>query len=175
MIKISIKKLEKELNLKLKKNIEVLGLDLATRTGWCLLKSDDKDIYLDYSFLDMKTLDRDKRYYFMTEFFKSLIKPNYYIVIEDTFMRLNAAGFKFLSRLGGIIYAICYFNKVKHTPVWIYASSARKKVGIKGNTKKIDVAIFLDRIGIKIEDEDICDAIVLSLTGCIKEEVECIL
>jgi Holliday junction resolvasome RuvABC endonuclease subunit len=172
MIKISIKKLERKLNFRIKPNIKVLGLDLASRTGYCIITTTKYYVNIDYSFINIQTKDIHERYYYMTKIFNEIIKPEYDIVIEDTFLKWNANAFKFLSRLGGIVYSICYFKKVKNHPIFMYASSARKNLGIKGNCKKEGVFKYLKTLGLSLKDEDICDAIVLALNGIIGESLE---
>ena len=74
MIKrIPIKTLESRLNIKIKHNIKVLGIDTAPRrTGWCLLTVGDKVIEIDYGFIEVKSKNRYVTYNELINIFNQL-------------------------------------------------------------------------------------------------------
>jgi Holliday junction resolvasome RuvABC endonuclease subunit len=167
LITITLKKLEKKLG-KLKKNVQVLGIDTASRTGWCLIKTDAKNIYLDFGVFKVDSKDVNFKFGKIIETFDNIIKPEYKVILEDTFLGMkfmNPYMFKYLSKLGGILFAVCKYKKVEDIS-FLMASSARKTIGIKGNCKKKEVHDSIKGLlGIEINDEDVSDAIVLALNG----------
>ena len=46
-MKIKIKDIEKKFNIKIRRNVASLGLDTATKTGYCIAKSNTRYIYFD--------------------------------------------------------------------------------------------------------------------------------
>ena len=53
MIVLEKEKLEKRLGKLLKKGSAV-GLDIASRTGYCLTKVDETQVYIDFGFISLK-------------------------------------------------------------------------------------------------------------------------
>jgi len=171
MITIKIKELEKKLDKKIIRNIKVLGVDTASRTGWAKATVDDKEVKIDYGFIDIESKDKLVKFNFMIEAFPDLVKGNDKIVIEDVFMKFNVMVHSMLSRIGMIVYVLAHQMKINEK-YFIWATTARKNIGLKGNVKK-DVLHkeFTSKFGIKINDEDITDAIILVLSGIIEKEV----
>jgi Holliday junction resolvasome RuvABC endonuclease subunit len=167
LIKLSLKTLEKRIG-KIKKNVQILGVDTASRTGWCLIKTDSKDVTFDFGVFHIDSKDVTFKFNKIIETFDNIIKPEYKVILEDTFLGMkfmNPYMFKYLSKLGGLLYAVCKYKKVEDVS-FLMACSARKTVGIKGNCKKAEVHKFVNRIlGVNIEDEDVSDAVVLALNG----------
>lgn len=169
MLKISISKLEKQLGKLVKQNTTVLGFDTASRSGWCKIVTTDKEVKLDYGFIDIDSKDRNFKFNQMIEIFPNLIKGCDKVVIEDVFLKFNVMVHSFLSRIGMIVYVISHQLGIKEKD-FIWATTARKNIGLKGNAKKEEIhKEFTEKFDIKINDPDIMDAIVLALNGVIQE------
>jgi Holliday junction resolvasome RuvABC endonuclease subunit len=166
---MTIKTLEKKLAKSVKKDITVLGLDTASRTGWCKITIDKKNVKFDYGFIDIDTKNRYFKYNEIIDFLYKLIQPGYKVIVEDTFYRFNPAMFRLISRIGAIAYTLAYLDGC--SPRYMLATTARKNLGIKGNCKKEEVSQYLkDKFGLNIKDNDIGDAIVLALCGVLEDE-----
>jgi len=169
---IKITDLEKKLNIRIKKNAKVLGLDTATRTGWCLLITDNNIINKEYGFISVKTKDKNKYFQYneIIDLFNNVIKKEYEVIIEDTFFRFNPSVFRLISRIGAIAYTLAHLKgcSVKY----ILATSARKNLGFLGNMKKKDFHIaFLNKSELDLADDiDIIDAYVLALNGLLDDK-----
>lgn len=175
MIELDRKNLEKKLCFKLKNNITVLGLDPASRTGWCLISATDNKIKIDYGFLDIDSKDVYFKYDRMIEVFKQYIdnldskKDNKLVVIEDVFFGRNINTLKMLARIGMIIYVLATLKGIPK--YYILATQARCKLKLKGVAKKKEVQEqFLSKVNLELDDNDIVDAIVLALNGLIEED-----
>jgi Holliday junction resolvasome RuvABC endonuclease subunit len=165
---MQIKDFEHKLGFKLKRNVSVLGLDTASKTGWCLLKTTNKKIKIDYGFIKVDTKNIDFKYKEIIKLFNEIIKSEYKVVIEDTFFRFNPAMFRLISRIGGIAYTLAYLKGCDVN--YIFATTARSKIGLKGNAKKEQIQEeFKKKLNFTLEDEDIIDAMILALVG-LKEE-----
>lgn len=166
--KFNIEELQRNLKKAIRRNVAVLGLDLATKSGWCLITTNSVSLTINYGVIDTKSkniLDRFDEY--IKELSK-LIKKEYEIVIEDSYFGGNVVTLKFLAKLEGIAYCIAKLKKIKKQPIMINASSARKQVGAKGNFSKDEVALWIkDKLKIKIEDDNAADALILALVGLI--------
>lgn len=149
----------------------VLGVDLSnTETGYCLSK-DGK--ISDYGTIKpSSTLSPiDKLVYVIEEIQKLIKKFNVdELVIEDIYCGYIQA-FLILGRLQGAI--ILVWHKLKLRPPIIYrTTTARCTIGIKGNAKKKDVMEAINkRLGLKITNDNISDAIVLILTYLKEKEL----
>lgn len=160
---ISVKKIEKVFGKKVIPFLSVLGVDTASRTGWARITTDPKQIHIDYSFIDVKTTDKYFKYDEYITVFSSLIRQEDILVIEETYYGRNAQVFQLLSRLGAFVYTIAHLKGVKEKS-FILASSARKNLGLQSIAKKEVVqAEFCKKLGLKIEDNDVVDAIILAL------------
>jgi len=169
MIKIPIKLIEENLNVIIKKNCNSIGVDTASRTGICLARSTEKNIVLDYTFLEIKSQNKYHKYNtlidYMNIFFKDCTNIDV-VVVEETFFSKNAKVFQFLSRIGGMVYTVAHLFNIKEK-LFVSAVESRKKLGLPCNKKKEVVhAAFHSLIpNIKITDIDIIDAIILALNG----------
>jgi len=164
---LKIKEVEKKLKIKIKKNINVLGIDTASRTGWATIKTNSKNLEIDYGYIDVRKLKSlNEKYDAMINSFGSLIKPKQNkVVIEDTFFGPNVYTLKLLSRIGMIVYVLARLKKIKNV-FFINASSARSRLNFNSRAKKEEIhKEFRRRIKIKILDKDIMDAIILALNG----------
>lgn len=167
MITIPIKDIEKKFNKKVTKYTSSLGLDIASRTGWSRIISDNKDIKIDYGFIDINATDKYFKYDRYIEIFNNLLYAQK-IIIEESFYSLNVHTFQLLSRLGAFAYCIAKKNEIKEVS-FLLATSARKYLGFKGNlNKKIIQEQFLKLLKLDLDDNDIIDAIILAMTGILE-------
>jgi len=175
-MKIKIKNIEKQFNIKVKRNTISLGLDTATKTGYCIAKSNKTYINFDVGYINLslkeikdRKLRNALRYEEIYLRFKTLIKAEQIVVIEDVFFGRNAQTLILLARLGAIAWVIAKEKKCK-TLIWKTAVQARKALELPCNKKKIVVMKEVNkRLKTKIKNDDIVDAIVLSINGLIKE------
>lgn len=170
MIKIPIQTLENSLGIEIKRNQRSVGIDTASRTGVCLAVTTNKHLVLEYSFLDMKSKNKYHKYNTLADYMSNFFQDSKIdvLVIEETFFSRNAKVFQFLSRIGGIVYAIGHTLHIKEK-VFISAVESRKALGLPCNKKKEVVhKAFHDLVpGVTIKDIDIIDGIILALNGLI--------
>ena len=174
---MTIKKLEKILNRKVIKDTCVLGIDTASRTGWAEIKTTKKTVTINYGVVHLDTKDIYYKYDKLIEIFQNMITNQYKkVIIEDTHLKrykdkdgtwkANVWMLKLLSRIGMIPYIFATLNSIDK--IFLTPSGARSILGIKGNVKKEEVHKWLNTVlGLKIEDKDASDAIVLALNGII--------
>lgn len=170
---LKIKDIEDKLGINVERNVKVLGLDTALKTGWCLLELDKERCKITAGTIDLRKLGKGtERLNALIRYFDKLINNKYRIIIEDTFYSFNPAMFALISRIGMIAYVVA-FKKGCSLIKFIRASHARKTIGFKGNTKKaIFQEEFIKKLGIKLEDNDIIDALVLALNGIKKDIIK---
>jgi hypothetical protein len=167
MMKIKISNLEKKLNYKIKTNIQSIGLDIAERTGICIITTDKKNAELDWNFIEFDKSNIDNVYKEMYKEFSKIITKmkdtDNVVVIEDTFLQrfgrfVQADVFKKLTRFGTLALAVCFDKEIKYH--FILAKSARAKLKIKMITgqPKESVANYLkEQFNIQLDDNDISD------------------
>lgn len=171
MLKINIKNLEKVTGYKIHKGFTVIGLDIATTTGYAILTSDSKNVILDVGFISFDKSTDNQRYKQFYLSFKELINNQDMVVIEDTFLGRNPNGMKILSRFGALALANAIEKKVPYEIIG--AASARSKLHIdsrkfgKGKSKLAVADYLKTKLGIDLgmELNDVSDAIVLSILG----------
>jgi len=141
----------------------ILGLDLSTtETGYCLaVNGTITEVGI---IKPSPKLDRFEKIIYIAEEAMKLIKSKKVdeLVIEDIYLAwVDAYGV--LARLQGAMIYMWY--KCKLRPLLIYScTTARKNIGIKGNSKKKEVIqIINDRLGINLKNDNEADAIVLIL------------
>ena len=168
---IATKILEKKFNRKIVPSISVVGVDTASRTGWCKISTSLDFVTFNYSFIDIKTKNKYYMYNQYIDIFDGLLTQDVdTIIIEETYYGKNVKTFQLLSRLGGLVYAVAHRLRIKDK-YFILATSARKNLGFKGNLKKeIIHKQFIKKLNLKIDDEDIIDAMILALNGIFEEE-----
>lgn len=170
--------LEKELRV----NTTAIGFDVASyNTGIYVLRTDEKYLYEEASFKievpkTKKTtlLEKMQRYEQDLLNIKSQLSLKGYkvAVIEDCFLMGNVWVVKTLARFETVTWMIfkdsvdyCFFKMAKH---------ARNKVGIKTKAKttkkrKQEIMNWINKMfDLKITDEDLADAMILSLVGLVK-------
>jgi Holliday junction resolvasome RuvABC endonuclease subunit len=167
---LKIKKLEKDLSIKLKRNMISLGLDCATRTGWCIATTSKVGIDLTTGFMKFNTKDRFSLYNMFIQEFTGLIQPNHRVVIEESYFGTNPKTFQLLSRIGMIAYMIAQQKGITNDNItMITPSGARASLGFKGNARKEQIhEEFLKKTGLQLHDPDVIDAVILSLVGLVK-------
>lgn len=176
MIQLKVKDVEESLGKSLENNIISIGVDTASRAGICTAWVDNDILNLETEFVHIDSTDLYFKYNQLIKSFRSLLNikdpKKYRLVIEDTFFGKNVNVLKMISRLGMIVY-ICGFDAGIEDITFIYPTSSRKVLGIKGTLKKADVHKELSKkLNHEFDDEDIADAVVLALTGLIQKEGE---
>lgn len=176
MIKCSLKEFEKRLGRNLKKNIICLGVDPASKTGWCIVETNDTDILFDYGTIHIDSTDVYFKYNQLIKLFENLVKTvvskskNKTVIVEDCWLGKNVAALKMLARIGMIVYTISHQHSISVsflTPV-----QSRNRLGFKGNVKKqIFQAEAIKKLKLELDDEDAIDALVLSLNGIIEDMI----
>lgn len=176
MLKLSIKTFEKKLGFKLKNNVICLGLDCATRTGYCLVETNNKNINIDWGYIEVKSPNVYIKLDQMYKLFQDLLvktmhndsKKKKLVIIEDVFFSKNVHVIRLLARIGMICYCICY--DLGLSKEFLMASHARKNLNFPGNVKKDILHKQIDKkLKLGIKDVDCMDALVLALNGIISE------
>lgn len=169
MLKISNKKMQKIFGKSVIPNIKVLGVDGASKSGWCKIRTDKINCYLDYGFIAIKSSDKCFKYNQIIDLFQDVIKDNDIIVIEEAFYKRNKKVFQMLSQIGAIIYTLAHLAGINNKQ-FVPAITVRKYVGLQGNAKKeVIQEEFLKKFSIKVTDNDVVDAVILALFAVLKE------
>ena len=170
MIKLSVKELEEAFSKRIVKNIRVLGVDTATRSGWCRIVTTKTHVTFTYGFIDVEAKDANHKYRQMIDLFQMLINDVTKVVIEDTFLRFNPKVFKILSRMGGFVYAISHLKGITDVS-YITPSESRSYLGFTSKAKKevIHKEFHAKLPQLKITDPDIVDSIIVAMSGIFKE------
>ena len=166
--------IEKTFDIQINTNITSIGYDVATKTGICLINQ--KDDYVQFKLWTLEFVSGKELFDVINKIddFLKIIIPQINFknqktvaIIEDSFLKLNPYVFKFLSRLSGVFFVKNTFcNSIKY----IQAGSARKRINLKGNSKKEEVKEFLaQHLYTWIDDDNQADAIVLAINGLIEE------
>jgi Holliday junction resolvasome RuvABC endonuclease subunit len=175
-----ISKVENRFQIALKRNASSLGLDTASKTGYCIAKTDNKKLILSIGFVDIdvsKIKDKEEKhrllYSAVFDSFSSLINSKFdSIVIENVYHGVNPDTTILLARIGAIAYAICKMKEAKNI-LWLSASQARKALDInqkcpKGKSKETIVKRVNKKLDTTIQNNDEIDAIVLAINGLLK-------
>jgi Holliday junction resolvasome RuvABC endonuclease subunit len=160
--------------------MRVLGVDISSvSTGWCIL--DDGKIFASGV---INPVERLKEKYGTKAKTKASIdqfdvmrviagdlsvvisrSDVDLMVVEDVFLKNNYRTVQLLARLSGAVLWDWLARK-EAKPILIYASSARSRLGCKGNVKKPEVRAFINyKYKIDIDQDDIADAFVLAMYG----------
>ena len=108
---------------------------------------------------------------------KLLYKEKGILILENSYLGINAYTFGQLKMMGGIAFAEL-FDLFKDIKI-IFATTARKEIGFKSQLpkkskredKKKELIKFVNFIfDTKLKGDNLCDAIILSLCG-LKEEI----
>lgn len=175
--KINRSDIETEFGVELKSNTVSLGLDTASTTGYAVCRSNGKTITVEtgYFKLDLSNIKDKKlreflRYEMVYNNLKEIIKKNQITVIENVYHGVNPKTTIMLARIGAIAYAVARESGISKEDIkWLTASEARKNLGLKGTGKKAEIMETVNTIlETSIKNDNIIDAIVLSLNGLIK-------
>ena len=167
---LKISKIENKLGVTLKRHDVTLGLDTASKTGYCIAKTDEDKLMLSVGFINIKSKDRNFKYTQIIKHLRNLIKQEYKVVIEDTYYSRNVWAFKMITFIGAMAFTLATLKKCEKIEL-IVASSARKRIGLKGNAKKPELVKAINELlGMNLENNDIVDAIILALNGLCDEE-----
>ena len=192
MIKLSLSKLEKNLGLKLRPNSYSVGVDTAATTGVSFLTITDKTATFEWELFKLPVLpkkvkdqmEKAEKYEAVLDFAVNAIRElkkkckkteNGVLVLEQSFLQMNPDTFGELRALQGIFYAELYdYFSVVH--IWL-PGVVRKMVGFHSTLnkssdrkdKKLEIVNWVNNVlGTKIDNDNISDAIILSVAGCIK-------
>ena len=179
MIKINKKDVETAIGKKLNTKLTSIGVDTASRAGICFAYADNKYLYLEGQFIDIKSTDIYFKYNQLIRSFRDLFAEaaadiknktkEYVLIIEDTFFGKNVNVLKMISRMGMIVYMIGQEKGIDNIR-FIYPTTSRKNIGIKATLKKALVHEALsEMLKIKLPDEDIADAYILAINGLLIE------
>lgn len=167
--KIPLKKLERIIGKRLKRNKKVLGVDTAGRTGWAIIKTNTTYAEINTGIISLGEIKNwNDRFDYLITFFSDIMNENTDLVIEEVFVGINRKASLLLAKYGAIVYATGRQAGVKNIS-FITTSSARKKVNIRGKQKKKEGAIQFVSKFIKIASDDVSDGIILALTGLVIE------
>ena len=164
----------------------LVGLDLATKSGYAIIKVDASKVNLvGYGSIKIPRHSNDilrleTTANTITNIIKSyLCQGTSIITIEDCFLaKWNPRTFGFLSRLSGYVASSIY-NEFRnciplHHIKLIPPSTAKKLVGLKGNCSKEETIKFvnslLKRHLFREIHNNITDAIVLALAGGVNDK-----
>jgi Holliday junction resolvasome RuvABC endonuclease subunit len=189
MITISIKTLEKRFGYKIKRNVFILGVDTATKSGVARMWIDDTNVRIktDILKLDINAkevnatdekgekleLKMDAFYLMAKELSKSIeYKEGNILILENSFSKLNVWTYGCLRMMAGIVYSNLYdkFDIVR----FIFPVSARNIVGFKSTLpkgtnskdKKKEIMSWISNIvKEEIKDDNEADALLLALAG----------
>jgi Holliday junction resolvasome RuvABC endonuclease subunit len=172
-----INKVENRFKIALRRNSDALGLDTASKTGYCIAKTDSKKLVLNVGFIDVdvsKVKDKYERnqirYNVICEAFMNLIDSKLEaIVVEDVYYSGNPLTLILLARIGAIAFTLAKVKKLNRI-IWKSAVQARKLLGLKCNAKKELVQKqFCKMLDTTLQNEDVVDAIILALVGLMEE------
>lgn len=139
----------------------ILSLDLSSKsTGWAKFTKDGKlDSY--GKIIPDSKIDPYFKVHFVAEKVRELFANSDELVIEDIFLggfngKFNVDTLKYLARLSGAILYTWIVTKYK-VPTFMMAVSARPLVGLKGNSHKAQVQLFVVKKYGNQKKEDIID------------------
>jgi Holliday junction resolvasome RuvABC endonuclease subunit len=191
MITLPIKKLEKNLGLKLKRNLYVIGVDTASTTGVSFLTITNSTATFEWELFKLPVLpkkvkdqmEKAEKYEAVLDFATVAIRDlktkckkvdNSILVLEQSFLQMNPDTYGELRALQGIFYAELY-DYCDVVRIWL-PGVVRKMVGFHSalnrsaerKDKKQEIVVWVNNVlGTKIDNDNISDAIILSLAGAI--------
>jgi len=181
MIKLNIKDLENKLGKKLKRNFSVIGWDTSSKCGVCFGKTNNIYLEVDHTFLEYDTSDHQKMYIQMYNDFGSLLTDEKLSIIEQVYVAFNPNVALLLARMGSLVMAQCISKKIPFQ--FLSAISARANLGIKtkkdkdgnkipkGHTKEVVANWLKEELNFTIDQNDIADALVLTLNGLCEDTI----
>lgn len=171
-MKIKILELEKSIGYTIKRNFKSVGIDTAQTSGVAFLKSDDEYVHIDSLVLGFKTKDKKEIYESMIKTFAKLFNDENMAIIEEVFVGFSRAGSVELAKYGAFAISECVKKDIPYETISAVSARAKFKINTQKYRKgksKLAVADFLKSIKIDVVDDNIADAIVLSLIGLCKE------
>lgn len=192
MINLPVKKLEKNLGLKLKNPIYCIGVDTASTTGVSFLTITDKTATFEWELFKLPVLpkktrdqmEKAEKYEAVLDFATVAIRDlkkkckkldNSILVLEQSFLKMNPDTYGELRALQGIFYAELY-DYCDEIKIWL-PGVVRKMVGFHSTLnrsaerkdKKLEIVNWVNNVlGTKIDNDNISDVIILSIAGAIK-------
>ena len=170
MIQIKIADLERVFGKLVRRNHKTIGLDIASKTGWCRITTTDKVAKFDYGFIEVKSKDQ-QRFNDFIEIFNNILVDVNTVVIEDTYMGFNVQVFKLLTRLGAFAYCLCELKRIKDK-FYVTPSASRTFLGLDSKAKKEVVQEQfhkkMPRFK-KVIQNDTIDAVILALNGILED------
>ena len=167
-MKVKITDIEKAVGYKIKRNFKSVGVDTAQISGIAFLKSDDTFIHIDSIVLGFKTKDKKEIYQSMVKTFERLFSDEDLAIVEKVHVGFSRAGSLELAKYGAFAISILIQKGIKYETIGATTARSRLKINAfkygKGKTK-LAVIDFLKSIKIDVTDDNIADAIVLSLVG----------
>ena len=182
--KINLKKVEKNLGLKLNSNTISIGFDVSVHSkGIALIKTTEKSLIIEKidkivtpkNIAQLSALDA---FISQLDNFKDKVIQKYKLnvsIIEDCFMGQNVNTLKALARHSALVYD--RFKRISDNVELLLPTQARKIIGFKKSDKKIkgsalkrEIIEFVNNIlntEYKPKDNDIVDALILALAGLI--------
>ena len=120
----------------------VLCLDLSfSSTGYAIFTSSGA-LKKKGKIVPAKDLDKSLKIHYIVGKIKSMFRGVEQLVIEDVYVGKNPKSIIWLSRLsGGVMYAWVDYKYIK--PKFYTAVEARPLAGIKGNSHKAEVQVFI--------------------------------
>jgi Holliday junction resolvasome RuvABC endonuclease subunit len=170
-ISIKVRDIEAVFGRRVRRNVTVLGLDTATKTGWCLITTTKTKCMITHGSVTSKIRDAEGRWDELIGKLHGLITDDLTtVVIEDTYYRRNPKVFKILTRIGGFAYTLCYLKGIKEK-YFITPKESRALIGLNASRDKEQVHIeFRTRIPrLKIKDADAMDATILAIGGLLED------
>jgi len=188
----SLKKLERNLGYKLRKDMFCLAIDTATVSGIATIYTNEKVIIktnlikipkIDKTLEDKAEVYEAKLRAFLNEIraLKALIKVGLennkkkyrrILILENSFLKVNVVTFGFLRALQGIIYA--ELNDLFDEIQIIFPTTARNLVGFqshlpkgtKSKDRKKEIMKWISNVvEEEIKDDNCADAILLAFAG----------
>lgn len=187
---INTEKLEKNLGFKINKNIICLGLDIATKTGVAIVKTDPKKTKIISNIIRIPSIPRkiknemeksekyEQAMYnlvnIVRDFKKRLNVPSKksLLVIEQSYLGINPETYGYLRCIQGIYYSEL-FDFFPTKKIWL-ATTARKIVGFRSRLprksttyqRKKEIMKWVSNIIEKpVKDDNCADALILAFAG----------
>jgi hypothetical protein len=193
MIHITLPKLERKLGIPIQKNAFCVGIDTASTSGVAIITTTNNKVIIETEIIKIPKIPRDTEdksakyeeslnaLLIMIRDFKKRMCENKkansktILVLENSFLSFDPWTFGFLKGFMGLLYAelFDYFENIRI----VFPTSARKQVGFKSqlpkkskrDQKKAEIIQWVSNLlEVDLEDDNICDAIILALTGLVR-------
>lgn len=140
-----------------------------SKTGYAIIKTNTNYVEINTGIIALGGIKNwNDRFDYLMTFFKDIMTKDEDLVIEEVFVGINRKASLLLAKYGAIVYATGRQCGIKNIN-FITASSARKKVGIRGKQKKKISAINFVSKFLAIKSDDVSDGVILALTGLVIE------